>query len=660
MFRRPYHKSRTAQRDRIRPRQIRPPVADSLEERKGVPRHRLRLFYFAVVVCACCLTGALAYNQLFQVNEFREAELKQNFRRVLIPGPRGNIYDRNNRLLVGNRPLYSAVIYLNELRREFRDEYLSQVREARELDEQVTRHQLNTRSRLSVVQRYLDRINDILGSHYQVDSDRIERHFSQSLLLPFTLVHDLPAEDYARLIEQVALDSPIQIVADNARYYPYGPAACHVLGFVSSTPEIPEHAFPGAGLLTFRTEGKVGRAGLEKSFDDALQGLTGGEIWSVDPGGFQHERTFHRPPVKGQDLHTSLDIDLQISLERALGDRIAAAVFLRVDTGEVLAMASKPNYDLNELTPFLSFAKDAEIREQGAWLNRATQGLYPPGSTFKLVTAAAGFRQGLLSPHDRVLCQGHITVGRRVFHCHNRAGHGETDIVHAISDSCNVFFYELGQAIGIQAIADEARRFHLHEKTGIEVYGETHRMLVPDPAWKRERLNQPWYAGDTVNVSIGQGYLLVTPLQMACFAASVARAETHTRATIIRRDAATPVRHAGEPIDLAASQYGLILEGMAEAGRVGTARLAAAPNMPVAGKTGTSQVQKDGEPTTLAWFVGFSPVDDPQIAAAVMVEGVPEEETNYQGGSTAAPIAKVVFEAFFNGTGSKPAELSHY
>jgi len=613
---------------------------------------RLLLFYVVVGLCGLVLAGGLFYRQIVLSSFYRAAEERQNFRRILLPGPRGNIYDREGRLLVGNRALFSAVVYLNELRPEFRREYIELVRAARERNQIINTSEISTRARRNVVQRYLNRVNEVLGTDHQVDTRKIERHFAQNLLLPFPLVTDLTEEQYARLIEQVAVDSPLQVITDSARYYPHGEAACHVLGFVSSSYDLPTDNLPGEDLLTFRFEGKIGRAGLERSFNDHLQGITGGEIWSVDPSGFQYERVSYSPPIKGKDLVTSLDIDLQLAAERALTTKTGAVVALDIATGEVLALASRPGYDLNELSPVLSHATHARISESGAWLNRATQGLYPPGSTFKIVTAIAALEAGVVDAETEVYCPGHYMVGRRRFHCHNRSGHGYESLIAAIRDSCNVFFYDRALQIGVQRLAATARSFGLDTPTGIELLEETRSMLVPDPAWKKQRLLENWFDGDTANLSIGQGFLLVTPLQMAAFVASVARGEEITRPTLLAagENAIDGEQRAVEevrPIPLTDAQLGLIYAGMKEAGHTGTARLAGSPTMPVSGKTGTAQVRKEGRPTTLAWFVGYAPADDPRIAVAVMVEGVPEQETNYGGGSTAAPIAKEVFRRYF-------------
>ncbi len=615
---------------------------------------RLWAFYFLFGLLFLILAGGLFYHQILQGEEYARQEMRQNFRRILLPGPRGNIYDREGRLLVGNRPLFQAVIYLNELRREFREEYIAIARTLRgEVDLApgqklpYTREQISAESRRRVVQRYLDKLNRILDLQESIPTEIIERHFAQKLLLPLPLLKDLSESQFARLIEQLPVDSPIQILTDYARYYPEQRLAAHTLGFVVSS-EVSEGGLPGEELRTFKAKGRIGVSGLEKYFDDFLQGETGGEIWVVDPSGFQYKRTAYLQPKKGQDLHTSLDLDLQKAAGQAMQNYVGACVALDIQTGEVLVLLSRPDYDLNLLSPFLPTEVDRDIRARGAWLNRATQGLYPPGSTFKIITALAGLRSGEngVQPVD---CQGFLTVGGRRFHCHYRAGHGWESLEHALRDSCNVFFYHHGLAIGPQAIASEALRFGLGQPTGIELPAEASKMLVPDPAWKQRRFREPWYAGDTANLAIGQGYLLQTPLQIACLAASLARGETRTRPTLLLAgNAHQPVT--AEKIGLPPDQLQRIFDGMELSARQGTGKFVSLPGIRIAAKTGTAQVLVEGRELTIAWIMSFAPIEAPRLAVVVMIEGT-DPGDNYHGGTAAAPVAREVFRKYFEKKG---------
>ncbi|MEM8868408.1 MAG: penicillin-binding protein 2 [Verrucomicrobiota bacterium] len=625
---------------------------------------RVLLFLWITLGATTLLIGGLAWRQLIASKEYREIEKRQTERRVLTPGPRGDIYDRKGNLLVGNRPHYSAVVYLDDLRPEFRSEYSKIINAERERlnleyetmpeserpeDPPVPNYnELQWVARGNVIQDYLDQINAITGREEILTTRRMIRHFNENLLLPFDLVQDLTSEEYARLAEQIhPLKSPIKVHTGTARYYPYKTAAAHVLGYVQST-NLSAEELPDDGIKTFALKKRVGKTGLENHFDELLTGETGMEMWRVDPLGFQDERLEMTPPTQGKDLITSIDIDLQLAAETALGDRTGAAVALDVNTGEVLTILSHPNYDLNDLSPFIPRKTFEAIEAKKAWLNRSLQLSYPPGSTFKLISSIAGMRHGTITTETEHNCQGVYRVGNRIFRCHARNGHGEVDQAGAVEGSCNVFYYAEGLRMGIDVLSAEAKRFGLDERTGIEVPFETRRLVVPTKEWKREKVGAGWVPGDTANTAIGQGFLLVTPLQMATAIASIARDQTRTKPTLraLTTEAGQQVNHGGESIGLSAAQRAHLWEGMERVvGPDGTGRLVQIDGFRIAGKTGTADFRAHGQDVNLAWFVGFAPVDNPQIAVAVMVEGTSSSDS-YHGGSTAGPVAKDIFLEF--------------
>ena len=626
-----------------------------------------RIFFFSWIALAgsLALIIGLAWSQLVDIREYREIEKRQTERRILMPGPRGDIYDRNGKLLVGNRPHYSAVAYLDDLRRDFRKEYSKIIQSERrriareyEATPKAKRprnlptpdyNECAWTARLNVVNRYIAQINAITGRDDSIDKRTLVRHFNEQLLLPLPLVVDLTPDQYARLVEQVPVHSPIQIHTDTARYYPFGSLAAHALGYVQNTFPDPNE-IPDDGIKTFTFKIKLGKTGLERSFNDLLSGTTGFELWRVDPLGFQDTRLETTPPKQGNHLIISIDTDLQLAGEIVLGERTGAAVAIDVQSGEVLAMLSHPNYDPNDLSPFIPRTVFDEINERGAWLNRTLQLSYPPGSTFKLVTSIAGMRNGTINEASTQDCRGMYRVGNRAFRCHSSYGHGETDLPTALERSCNVFFYAEGVRMGIDVLSTEAKRFGLDQKTGIEMPYETRRLVVPTKSWKKEAGLGGWVAGDTANSAIGQGFLLQTPLQMATFMASVARNETRTRPTLraLTQGQAMLVDHGGEPIGLGPVQKKLLWSGMERViGPDGTGHLVQIDNFRIAGKTGTADFRAHGKEVNLAWFVGFAPVENPQIAVAVMVEGT-EESHSYHGGSTAGPVAKDIFLKFID------------
>jgi penicillin-binding protein 2 len=613
---------------------------------------RIIAFHGLVALLLLVLASGLAYQQIFKGAIHHEQERQQNERRIITPGSRGDMVDRNGKLLVGNRPRNAVVLYLDELRPEFRTEF-RQIRDNyKGTGDLPTNGQLEQLAHMSVVTRYLDQVNGILGRDGTVDAPGLKRHLDRQLLLPYILVDDLKPEEFARLIEQLPVNSPLQLYKSSTRYYPYGEAAAHVLGYVGANEGEDDEDFPGEGLTTLKMKGTVGRDGLEKQFDSTLQGEAGYTILRVDPAGYKVNPPIeYRVPIQGHRLSTSLDIDLQQAAEDAIGDETGAAVAMDVHTGEVLVMASRPGYDLNLFSPHLSAASAADIEQRKAWTNSALNGVYAPGSTFKIVVSTAALISGAVAPDDEPAdCEGVMMIGNRRFVCENgEAQHGKLTLHDAISVSCDIYFYTVGLRTTVDVIAAEARRFHLDAPTGIELPGETHRMLIPDPAWKKRARDEAWSLGDTANMSIGQGYVGETPLVMACFASSFARDEVWTKPTLLH-DPRHPTQRT-ERTGLSATQRAAILKGMEECTTEGTAHFLTTiaaervPGIRIAGKTGTAQIMRPQGKVDEAWFICFAPIEDPQIAIAVAIDGSAGE--NFGGGREATPIASAILRKYF-------------
>lgn len=622
-----------------------------LESHKGYDP-RILLFYAVIAVLLVVLAVGLGYQQLTKVGEYADRERQQNQRRVLFPGPRGNIYDRNGELLVGNNHRFAVLLHLDELKTELRREYIRIQKNflaAGEKKDAPSPQQLNQLARVSLVQRYLDQVNQILGRDEKVVTKELMRHFESQLLLPYTLLDNLGPTDYARLIERLPVRSPLEVYASNVRSYPFGSAAAHTLGYVRPDTDVDAEGFPGEDLTTFKMRGTSGRDGLEKWFDSHLQGEAGGRIYRVDPTGYKISKPLEeRKPTQGKHVITSIDIDLQLEAELAIGDQKGAAVALDVNTGEVLVLASKPDYDLNKFSPRASDEIVAEMNERGAWVNLALNGSLPPGSTFKILTSIAGLRRGILSPDQPIEhCNHYMRVGSRLMPCYNgREAHGDVLLREAIAGSCDIYYYRLGLMLTPDVLAAEARRMHFGSHTGIELPSESGRLLVPDPAWMQRERGIRWYDGETANVAIGQGALLVSPLQMACFTASVARGETYTKPTLLH-DANRPAqRH--ESLGLTPAQREALLDGMVGCTTYGTAKTmtqVAALRVPVsvAGKTGTAQIPVR---KNVAWFICFAPREKPEIAMAIALIGETAGE-EFGGGRHAAPIASAVLRKYF-------------
>jgi penicillin-binding protein 2 len=467
-------------------------------------------------------------------------------------------------------------------------------------------------------------------------------------------------------VESHQFDIPgINIEVSNKRHYPPAGFAAHVLGYVGEVNPREMAQFTG-----YRMGDLIGKFGIEKSWESYLRGQGGGQQIEVDAAGKRLRMLGEVEATAGQSLVLTLDGTLQEKTEAALEGRQAPIVVLDVHSGEVLAMASRPIFDPNV------FARGITVDEWRSLVqdpvhplnNRAIQGQYPPGSTFKVMMAAAALEKGVVSPSTRFFCSGGLPFGNHFFHCWKKGGHGSVDLRQAIAQSCDVYFYQVGQRLGINAIAEYARKFGLGAPLGIGLDHEAGG-LIPDSVWKKERLGAPWFAGETLSVVIGQGYVTATPLQMAVAAATIANGGTVYRPHLVKR----VLSDDGEPIQeyppevirktgINPHTLELVREGMQDVvnSKTGTGKKAQLPDILVAGKTGTSQVIAGtrGKGKKLprqyrdhAWFIAFAPADAPEVAVACLLEHAGEG-----GGAAAAPVVHEVLAAYFALTRSEGQE----
>ncbi|MDR2812245.1 MAG: hypothetical protein LBB05_00410 [Puniceicoccales bacterium] len=587
------------------------------------------------------LVSGLFYRQVIQYDYFCQKEERQNQRRIVLPAPRGDIYDRNGKLLVCNRPSFDLQLHFDDIRSEVHREYVRLIKELHTSQNPVDRDSLQKRARQNIVEKYLELANAITGRSVALDAKTLERHYRESLLLPITILSNLSTGEYIRLVDHLPFQSPLYVATNYYRFYPYKSAACHVLGYVGSDVGT-SHT---GSLKTFQFIEKTGKTGIELSQNQLLSGSRGEQIFSVDPAGFRADCIREKYPRKGNDCILSIDIDLQMAVEYALENKLGSAIVLDANSGEVLAMASKPDYDANLLSPRISSEIYKKITDSGAWLNRAFQGVYPPASTFKIISALAFLRHKIASWNqaDGIDCSGKTRIGTRIFNCDHSTAHGAVSLQSAIEKSCNVYFYLKSQDCGIGKIAEEARRFHLDEKTGIDLPFETNRMAVPSPEQKQKRGYGKWFAGDTANTAIGQGDLLVSPLQMACFMASLAKNRTQTIPHILRGNHSQPT---APTVELAGDDHESLIRTLQSVIDSGTGRLAKLDRLTLAGKSGTAQLWEHGEKRNVAWFIGFAPVENPRVAIAIALQEQSKYD-NYYGGKTAAPIARQILNFYF-------------
>ncbi len=413
--------------------------------------------------------------------------------------------------------------------------------------------------------------------------------------------------------------------------------AAHVLGYLSEATEADMKAHPDypLGML-------VGQMGIERLADRQLQGTWGGQLVEVDATGREVNDLGLKPPISGESVILTLDLDLQKTAERALGNRRGAVAVLDVKTGAVLALASSPTFDPNLFTRRISKADWERLQTQeNPFLNRALQG-YPPGSTFKVVTAMAGMQSGKFSPDSALMTYAAINLGGHLFHEHGNSGYGVLGFRDALAFSSNTFFYQVGLATGPEAIAQWSHQLGIGT-TDLGLSGGSHG-IVPTPAEKEKLFKEPWYGGDTVSMSIGQGLVQATPLELAVTYAAIANGGWRVKPHLLRsqtNEADTRPKKIG--INLAA--LSVIREGLTAVVQEGTARRLNDGSIPLtAGKTGTAEVlgQRDN-----SLFAGFGPVAKPQIALAVVVEN------GGYGAEAAVPIAHEIYKTYFKKTSKR-------
>ncbi len=576
---------------------------------------------FALFLMASALLSIhvfrLAQLQIVRGNYHRQLADNNRIRRLPMVADRGNIVDRNGKVLAANQLSRAIYVYPRE---------------------QSPASWKQTAAKLG----------PILGMEPQKILQEIEKvKDSYRSALPIRLVRNLKEEAFTALAE--AGDIPgLEIQPESTRYYPHKNLAAHVMGYIGEATEdqLRKHPDFPMGML-------VGQMGLERLQDDQLRGTWGNRLYEVDVKGKELQMLGIQRPIPGKELKTTLDIRLQEAAEKGLAGRRGAVVVLDPKTGAVMALASGPTFDPNMFTRRITQKEVDEVfnNPQKPFLNRALQG-YPPASTFKIISTIAGLQSGKYTPDSTIMTAGAIVIGGTAYHEHgNGGGYGAIGFQEALTVSSNTFFYQVGVAVGPQAIFDWGHKLGIGE-TYTRLDGESNG-LIPTPELKPKISDEPWYTGDTVTMAIGQGMVSVTPMEMAVMVSAIANGGNRIKPHFLAEDFNQPGMQP-EVIGLNKSTLDTVRKGLIAVVREGTAQsLNDGSIPPTAGKTGTAEVP-GGEDNSM--YVGYGPVNDPQLAIAVLVE---------QGGfgaTSAVPIAHEIYKAYFGTPKSKnkPQSIQAY
>ncbi|KIH76831.1 peptidoglycan glycosyltransferase [Geoalkalibacter ferrihydriticus] len=593
------------------------------------------------VVVFLLLLLRLWYLQVINAERYQALSERNRIRYMPIAAPRGPIFDRDGHLLVDNRPSFGV---------------------------SVMRQDVDDR----------DRLLERLSFHLETDRAQLEARLEAGRRFPFyrpvPLADDVSREMLERVQENSLDLHGVLIDVQPLRSYPYEDAAAHIFGYLG---EVTERDLARLQGLGYRPGDFVGKTGMEQTLEDYLRGAAGQRLVEVDVLGKELRVLQVQDPVPGNKVYLTLKRDVQLAAERALRGHAGSAVALDVRTGEVLALASVPSFNPALFARGITGTEWIELLQnpRHPLQNKAIKGQYPPASTFKIVTALAALRAGVATPNTQVTCSGSFTLGNHVFRCWKRTGHGVTDMRKAMRESCDIWFYKVGLDLGIERLAEMGQEFGLGQSLGFELAGEK-QGLMPTRAWKRQRMGQPWYDGETVIAAIGQGFVLTTPLQLAVMTAAVANGGALLQPQIVKRVEGWDgqVFREAQPevirqIDFGDGNLAAVRRSLDAAVNEpqATGRASRIEGVRVAGKTGTAQVVRlrDDKDKIVretpyrfrdhALFVAYAPADDPEIAVAVVVEH------GQSGGATAAPIARAMIEAYLGLPVSEPvAPAGHY
>jgi penicillin-binding protein 2 len=563
-------------------------------------KHKIILVFLTLLFF--CLSAKLFYLQIVKGNKYKAISDQQRLHNTNERAPRGVIYSSNNEVLVSSEFVYVALYHPPDGHKKISDETLKELGQLLGIDIKPK------------------------GKYGRV----------------LKLADNLTREEMFKVCEQSMRLQGVTVLREPRRVYHLKEAASHVTGYTSEiSPEEIEESDKG-----YKAGDYIGRGGIEQVYDRYLQGKSGGWQIEVNARGYRVKVSKYIPPEIGATVYSTINSKIQQSAYDALKNSCTgkgAAVVLDAKTGAVLALVSCPSFDANKVRgkEFGKYLKDKNL----PLFNRVLQALYPPGSIFKIITFVAAVEVLNIDPSEKVLCTGKFELGDRNYTCWYKPGHGEFDLIHAMAQSCNIYFYQIGLRVGIKNLENFSKKFYLGRKTGIDLPNEKSG-FIPNPQWKKLRQKMKWLYGDTIIFAIGQGGLGVTPLQMAHMMATVASKGVCNKPYIVEKvvdvNGKELYRHNPEKedkIEVSEHTWALLHMSLLEAVEVGTGKRCNFKDIKVAGKTGTAQNPHGKDH---AWFISYAPADNPEIALAVIVEH------GGGGGINAVPIGKKIYETYFN------------
>jgi len=554
-----------------------------------------------------CLSIRLFYLQIIKGSDYRKISEQQRIHNTYERAPRGIIYSADGSVLAENKFVYVALFY------PFR------------------------RCRVPSA-KIIEELSKILGRDINPSVDG-DCRYGKGL----KLADNLSMEEMFKIREKKLALKGISVAKEPRRIYRCPKAASHVTGYIG---EIGAGEIKELSEYRYKMGDYIGRGGIEQFYDKYLRGKDGGWQVEVNARGYQVKEFKYVQPQMGASVYSTIDLKLQEVAYTALKSSESArgaVIVLDIKTGAVKALVSCPGFDTNKAgsKSFSRYLKDKKL----PLFNRTVQALYPPGSIFKIITFAAAVELLNVGPEKTAWCAGSFKLGDRDYSCWHKMGHGSVDLISAMAQSCNVYFYRLGLRLGVKNLEKYAKKFHLGEKVDVDIPNEK-RGFIPSSEWKRLKLKTSWFQGDTLVLAIGQGALGVTPLQMACMISAVANRGVFRKPYLVDRivdfNGVQVYKHKPEltgRINLSDKTWNLLHKALLETVENGTGMRSRLPGIEIAGKTGTAQ---NSQGKDHAWFISYAPAGSPEIAVVVIVEN------GGFGGLNAVPIGRKIYETYFN------------